>query len=66
MCENSPRFHQHVIKVPKSQGSMPPDSPSLLHTLHTDTYLPPNSPYNLILPTLSLGQKAERNPANCS
>ena len=28
------------FKIKISQGSMPPDPPSLLHDLHTDTYLP--------------------------
>ena len=41
---------------------MPPDPPSLPHALHTDTYLPPNNPYNLIW--VPLGQKPERNPAH--
>ena len=30
-----------VLKIKISQGSMPPDPPSLLHALHTDMYLPP-------------------------
>ena len=55
----SPRFHQIVSdkrsKIKNIQGNMPPDSPSL-----PDMYLPPNNPYNLILPPL--GQKAEINP----
>ena len=45
LCENSPRFHQIMSnkksKIKISQGSIPPDPPSLLHALHTDTYLPP-------------------------
>ena len=43
LCENSPRFHQIASnnKMKISQGSMPPDPPSLPHALHTDTYLSP-------------------------
>ena len=45
LCENSPRFHQIMSnkksKIKISQGNIPPDPPSLLHALHTDTYLPP-------------------------
>ena len=45
LCENSPRFHQiepnKLYKI--SPGPLP-------HALQTDTYLPPNNPYNLILP----------------
>ena len=37
-------------KIKISQGNMPPDPPCLPHALHTDTYLPPNNPYNFILP----------------
>ena len=42
-------------------GSMPLDPLVCRMLLYTDTYLPPNNPYNLILPPL--GQKAEINPA---
>ena len=60
VCENSPRFYEIVSikrsEIKTSQGSMPPDPPSLPHALHTDMYLPPpNNPYNLIPP--SLGNK---------
>ena len=55
----SPRFHQidsnKRSKFPR--GSMPLDPPSLPHALHTDTYLPPNNPYNLILPPPPPGKK---------
>ena len=62
LCENSPRFHliasNKRSKIKISPGEHAPGPP---HALHTNTYLPPNKPYNLILPPL--GQKAERNPA---
>ena len=47
------------------QGSMPLDPPSLPHALHTDTYLPPNYPYNLILlpPPSPLGKKLKETLA---
>ena len=54
LCKKSPRFHQTVSnkrsKNKLSRGCMPLDTPSLPHALHTDTYLIPNNPYNLILP----------------
>ena len=61
LCKNSPRFHQIASnkrsKINISRGSIPPDPLSLSHALHTDTYLlPPNNPYNLILPP-PLGKK---------
>ena len=49
-------------KIKIFRGSMPPGPPSLQHVLHTDTYLPPNNPYDIIL--ASLGQKPERNHAS--
>ena len=61
LCENSPRFHQiapnKMSKIKISQRSMPPDPSSLPHALHTDTYFPPNNPYNLILPHLGQSWK---------
>ena len=45
LYENSPRFHQVVaykrFKIKLAQGSMPPNSPSLPHLLHSDTYWSP-------------------------
>ena len=57
-----------LVKVKNFQGNMPPDPHSLPHALHTDTYLPPKNPYNIILPTPlppDKKLKAERNPADC-
>ena len=47
LVQKNPRFHQIVTnKRSKEQNfpggaCMPPDPPSLLHALHTDTYLLP-------------------------
>ena len=49
-------------KVKISRGSMPPDSPSLPHALHMNTYLPSDNPYNPILPPPPLGKKLKGTP----
>ena len=60
LCKKVPDFTKLcLIKGQKTKFPVP-GPPSLPHALHTNTYLIPNNPYNLILPPL--GQKAERNP----
>ena len=50
-------------KIKISWVSIPADPPSLPHALHTNMYLPPNYPYNLILPP-PLGKKLKETLAS--